>query len=421
MRYTDLPDEKRIVITGMGAVTPCGEGVGPLVKAVRTGTSALTTVTLDDGRRTSGGRQTVGGGRVDPRWLEPYAQEDRTTALMLAAAGQVLEPVPETRRRGLALFVATGKPDMGLIERVHRDLLERGPATVPPDFIGRVMPDAPAAAIAERFGCGGVRQSFIGACSTGLDCVAMAARFLQAGRARAALAGSGEASLTPLVVAAFERMGVLAHGERPPAKAIRPFARERAGFLIGEGAAMLLLETLSSANTRGADVVAEVTGWAVVADAHHQTRLAPDGHGIARAIRTALDMAGLAPDEIAHINAHGTATKLNDPIETRGIRAAFGAHAPRIRICSTKPITGHLLSASGSVELVITLGAMRSGFAPPTINLEAPDPACDLDYTPKNAVPCPIRHALVLNYGFGGHVAALIVSNRTEPEHGVHQ
>ncbi len=420
MRYTNLPDEKRIVITGMGAATPCGDGVGPLIEAARTGTSALTTVTLDDGWPTSGGRQ-VAGGPVDPDWLEPYAHADRTTALTLAAAAQVLEPLPETFRRRLALFVATGKPDMRLIERVHRDLLDRGPAAIPPDFIARVTPDAPAAAVAQRFGCRGVRLPLIGACSTGLDGVAMAARFLRAGRGEAALAGSGEASLTPLVVAAFERMGVLAHGEGPPAKAIRPFARDRAGFLIGEGAAVLLLETLASANARGADVLAEVTGWAVIADAHDQARLAPDGHPIARAIRAALDTAGLAPDEIAHINAHGTATKLNDPIETRGIRTAFGKHAPGLRICSTKPITGHLLSASGSVELVITLGAMHSGFAPPTINLERPDPACDLDYTPGNAVPCPIRHALVLNYGFGGHVGALIVSNRTEPGHGLHQ
>jgi len=156
-------------------------------------------------------------------------------------------------------------------------------------------------------------------------------------------------------------------------------------------------------------VLGEVAGWASVGDAHHAVNLAPDGSGIARAIRGALDVAGLTPGEIGAVNAHGTATKLNDLVETRGIRAALGAHADAVKVCSTKPVTGHLLSASGSVELVITLGAMRAGFAPPTLNLDEPDPACDLDYTPHRAVACSTRHALVLNYGFGGRVGAVIV------------
>jgi 3-oxoacyl-[acyl-carrier-protein] synthase II len=276
-----------------------------------------------------------------------------------------------------------------------------------------MLPSAPGDAIADRFDCGGLRMAFVGACSTGLDCVAMAARALRAGRVRAVIAGSAEASLTPLVVAAFERMGVLATEEPDPARAIRPFSRDRSGFLIGEGAGVVLVETLASAKARGVEVLAEVAGCAVVNDAHHQTNLEASGAGIAGAIRLALAQAGLAPDEIDHINAHGTATRLNDAVETRGIRAALGGHADGVKVCSTKPVTGHLLSASGSVELIVTIEAMRRGMAPPTINLDAPDPACDLDWTPNVAVAHRVRHALVLNYGFGGHIGAVVLAHGT--------
>ncbi len=404
MRYSNLPDESRVVITGCGAVTPCGDGVEQLLDAVMAGRSALIAATLDDGRR-------VGGGWVDPQSLERFGDVDKTTALALAAAEHAVAALPNELRRELSVLVGTGKPGMRLLERVHRDLIQQGPASIPGDFIRQVVPSAPADAVAERFGCDGVRQALIGACSTGLDCVAMAARFIRAGRSRAVLAGSSEASLTPLTVAAFERMGVLAVREPDPARAIKPFARDRSGFLVGEGAAMVLLEPLSSARARAAEILGEVTGWAIVGDAHHQTNLAPDGASIAHAIGRALDMAGLAPDEVDHINAHGTATRINDIVETRGIRAAFGRHADTVKVCSTKPVTGHLLSASASVELLITIGAMRSGLAPPTINLDEPDPACDLDYTPNAAVQCPIRHALVLNYGFGGRVGAVVLGH----------
>ena len=413
MRHSELPDEQRVVVTGCGAVTPCGEGVEPLLDAVMAGRSALRTVSLDDGRQSGSGRE-IGGGLVYSCGLERFGDVDKTSGLALAAAEQVVAALPDEARRALSVFVASGKPAMRLLERVHRGLVERGPASIPADFVRHVVPSAPADAIAARFGCGGLRQPVVGACSTGLDCVAMAARFLRAGRGRAVLAGSSEASLTPLTVAAFERLGVLANGAADPARAIKPFDRDRTGFLIGEGAGMLLVETLASARQRGAEILAEVSGWAVVGDAHHLTTLAPHGAGVAHAVTSALDVAGLAPADIDHINAHGTATKLNDVIETHGIRMAFGRHADRIKICSTKPITGHLLSASASVELIIAIGAMRSGLAPPTINLDEVDPACDLDYTPHAAVECPMRHALVLNYGFGGHVGAVVLSGWTE-------
>jgi 3-oxoacyl-[acyl-carrier-protein] synthase II len=389
-----------------GAVTPCGVGVGPLVEHALAGRSALRTVTLGDGRR-------VGAGAVDPAVFGQHAGETRTTALALAAADECLRDAPDEVRRELGVFVASGKPDMRLVERVHADLIERGPGSIPADFVARVLPSSPGDAIAGRFGCGGERLAVVGACSTGLDNVAMAARHLREGGRRAALAGSAEASLTPFVVAGFERMGVLALKEPEPARAVRPFSRDRCGFLIGEGAGVLLLETLVSARARGADVLAEVAGCAVINDAHHQTKLEAGGAGIASAIRLALDEAGLSGGEIDHINAHGTATKLNDAVETRGIRAALGEHARRVKVCSTKPVTGHLLSASGSVELIVTIEAMRRGVAPPTINVGEPDPACDLDYTPNHAVERSIRHALVLNYGFGGHVGAVVLSRWT--------
>ncbi len=388
------------MITGCGAVTPCGAGVGPVVDAALAGRSALTTVRLDDGRN-------IGGGVAD---AQPLGGMDRTTALAVMAADEALAAVPAEIRPELGVIVGTGKPAMRLVERVHRDLREHGPGSIPADFIQHALPSAPGDAIAQRFGCHGVRLALVGACSTGLDCVAMAARLVRSGRCRAALAGSSEASLTPLVVAAFERMGVLAVDSPEPRRAIRPFARDRCGFLVGEGAGVLLVETLASAKARDAEVLAEVAGWAIVSDAHDPITLARDGAGIARAIGRALDAAGRAPDEIDHVNAHGTATRLNDLVETCGIRAALGKHARNVKVCSTKPVTGHLLSASGSVELIIALGAMRAGVAPPTINLDEPDPALDLDTTANVAVEHPIGHALVLNYGFGAHVGAVILS-----------
>jgi len=400
MRYWDLTDEQRVVITGCGAVTPCGTGVGPVVDAALAGRSALTTVTLGDGRA-------IGGGPADAPSL---GEVDRTTALAVAAADEALAAVPDEMRSELGVIVGTGKPAMRLVERVHRGLLDEGPGSIPAEFIQHALPNAPGDAIAQRFGCHGVRLAFVGACSTGLDCVAMAARFVRSGRCRAALAGSSEASLTPLVVAAFERMGVLAPDGSEPRHAIRPFARDRCGFLIGEGAGVLLVETLASAKARDADILAEVAGSAIVSDAHDPITLAPDGAGVAHAIGRALDAAGLAPNQIDHVNAHGTATRVNDLVETRGIRAALGEHAGNVKVCSTKPVTGHLLSASGSVELIIALGAMRAGVAPPTINLDEADPGLDLDYTPNAAVERPSRHALVLNYGFGAHVGAVILS-----------
>ncbi|MBN1918840.1 MAG: beta-ketoacyl-[acyl-carrier-protein] synthase family protein [Verrucomicrobia bacterium] len=409
MRYSVRPDDERAVITACGAVTPCGMGVGPLAEAVFSGRSALSTVKLDDARH-------VGGGVTDPGAMNLFPEETQTTALALCAAEECLRDVPDDVSQALGVYVSSGKPDMRLVERVHRGVLRSGPAAVPSDFIPRALPSAPGDAVAARFGCGGPRLAFVGACSTGLDCLAMAARAVREGRASGALAGSAEASLTPLLVAAFERMGVLASSAPEAAGAVRPFARGRAGFLIGEGAGVVLVETRASAKARGAAVLAEIAGCAVVNDAHHQINLEASGGGIAGAIRAALARAGIAPDEVDHINAHGTATRLNDLVETRGLRAALGAWADRVKVCSTKPVTGHLLSASGSVELIVTIEAMRRGVAPPTINLDEPDPACDLDYTPNVAVAHPIRHALVLNYGFGGHIGAVVLGRCYQQE-----
>jgi 3-oxoacyl-[acyl-carrier-protein] synthase II len=398
-------DDERVVITACGAVTPCGPGVAPLVEAVFSGTSALSAVTLDD--------RCIGGGAVDPAVFSRFPNATKTTAPALCSAEECLRDVPDDVRRELGVFVASGKPDMHLVEGVHGELLKDGPAGIPHEFIARVVPSAPGDAIAGRFGCGGLRLAFVGACSTGLDCVAMATGAVRAGRVQAVLAGSAEASLTPLVVSAFEQMGVLATDEPDPARAIRPFSRDRSGFLVGEGAGVVLVETLASAKARGVEVLAEVAGCAVVNDAHHQTNLEASGAGIAGAIQLALAQAGIVPGEIDHVNAHGTATRLNDAVETRGIRAALGAWADRVKVCSTKPVTGHLLSASGSVELIVTIEAMRRGIVPPTINLDAPDPACDLDCTPNVAVAHAIRHALVLNYGFGGHIGAVVLGRWT--------
>ncbi|MBI3292949.1 MAG: beta-ketoacyl-[acyl-carrier-protein] synthase family protein [Elusimicrobia bacterium] len=274
-------------------------------------------------------------------------------------------------------------------------------------------PDGVTRAVAQALGIAGLQRNVVAACATGLYAVAIGASWIQHGECDLCVVGSVEASLLPLVVSGFAQMGVLAQPTNgtAPHRLARPFDRQRSGFVLGEGAGVLVLEEQEQARQRGARKYGQVLGWGIGCDPSHPVRSARDGWPIAQLIQRALNMAGIPPTGIHYINAHGTGTRLNDVSETRALKAAFGQQAYEIPISGTKAATGHLLGAAGSVELAFALCAKRDGLVPPTLNLDDPDPACDLDYTPRVARPYPIHTVLSLSFGFGGPIGAVIVGD----------
>jgi 3-oxoacyl-[acyl-carrier-protein] synthase II len=289
-------------------------------------------------------------------------------------------------------------------------LVEKGPENLPPSFLSDFLTSSACDCVADHFGCEGPRLNYVSACATGTYSIIMAARRIATGKSDIVLAGSSEASLTPLMMAAFDRMGVLSHGLDAPSAAMKPYNSRRDGFAMGEGAGALVVESLSSALKRGAAIRAEIAGWALGTESYHIASMEPSGESIASTIRHALEKAGLDPPDLDYINSHGTATKQNDVIETRALKLALGKSAYDIPMSSTKPMTGHLLGATGSVEAIITILAIQNGFVPPTINLTDPDPECDLDYTPRVGFCREIEHALTLNYGFGGQIGVIVLN-----------
>jgi 3-oxoacyl-[acyl-carrier-protein] synthase II len=275
----------------------------------------------------------------------------------------------------------------------------------------RSWPSSGASHLSGVYGLQGPVLAPIAACATGLVAALQGADLIRRGVCDAAMVGAGDASLEPLVLGGFRRMGVLARVEDDPARAVRPWDRRRSGFLVGEGAAILILESEEHARARGAQPHAELAGGALGADAYHETSLNPDPSGLAHLIGRALANAGVMPEEIDYVNVHGTATRSNDPLECRALRLALGAHADRVACSANKSQIGHLLGAAGAAELAITCLAMRDGFVPPTLNLDDPDPACDLDGTPHVGRAMPIRAALKLSIGFGGHLAVAILKS----------
>jgi len=259
-------------------------------------------------------------------------------------------------------------------------------------------------------GLKGPNYATVSACASGGNAIADACLLIRAGMANAMLTGGTEAAVTPMSLAGFCSVKALSRYNDEPKKASRPFDLNRDGFVMGEGAGILLLEELEHAKMRGATILAEVRGIGLSGDAHHMTSPAPNGEGAARAMLMALEDAGMSPDDIDYINAHGTSTQLNDASETAAIRSAFGAHADKLMVSSTKSMVGHLLGAAAAVELIFCVLAMRDGIVPPTINLETPDPACDLDYVPNHARKAKVRACLSNSFGFGGHNASLIVA-----------
>ncbi len=402
------PLDRRVVVTGLGLLTPLGNDVASNWKHLVAGRSGIGPITHFD----ADALPTRIAGEVrhfDPlvyidkkeiKKMDPFSQYAVAAAQMAVADARLVIDAVGAERVGV--LVGVGMGGITTIEECLRIFVESGLKKVTPFFIPRLIANMAPAQIAMHVGAKGVNYAATSACASGGHAIGEAYRLIRFGLQDAMLAGGAEAGVTPMCVGGFAVMRALSTRNEEPERASRPFDLQRDGFVIGEGAGVLVLETLDAAVARGATIYAEVVGYGANADAYHITTPAPEGEGAARCMQLTLADGDLSPADVDYINAHGTATTYNDINETKAIKRAFGAHAARLAISSTKSMTGHLLGAAGAVEAAYTVLAITHGVVPPTINYEHPDPECDLDYVPNHARTLPIRVALSSSFGFGG-------------------
>ncbi len=406
---------RRVVVTGMGLVIPIGIGVKTAWKNVCEGKSGIGPLTRFD----TNGFETKIAGEVKDFNPELYIDKkeikkmDLFIQYSLAATKEALEDAQlaitaETSER-IGVIVGTGLGGLPSIERYHKILLEKGPGRISPFFIPMLIANLASGHIAIQFGAKGPNTCVVTACATGGHCIGDAFRAIVYGDAEAMIAGGTEANITPLTIGGFNAMKALSTRNDEPEKACRPFEKNRDGFVVAEGAGILILEELQFALKRKAKIYGELIGYGYTGDAYHITAPSPDGDGAVRCMKMAIKDAGLKPEDIDYINAHGTSTPLNDLTETVAIKKVFGDHAKKVPISATKSMTGHLLGAAGSTEAIFTILAIRDEIMPPTINYEEPDPQCDLDYVPNVARRKPIKVAMSNAFGFGGTNATLVL------------
>ena len=406
-------ERRRVAVTGLGAVSPLGNDVPSFWAAVRAGSSGIGPITLvksdDLPVRIAGEVKDFDPSlRMDgkeARKMDRFSQFAVYAALeALADAGLSAEGL-DRERTGVCL--GTGQGGSASIEEGAARLYERGPGRVPPLTVAKVLANFGAANIAIYLGATGPCQCLVTACAAGTDAIGTAMRWIRDGQADLVFAGGSEASVTRLGIAGFAMVQALSTRNEEPTRASRPFDKGRDGFVMAEGAGVLVLEDYDKALARGARIYCELAGFGNTCDAHHLTSPDPEGLGVARAMRLAMADAGLGPADVDYLSAHGTSTPLNDPIETKAIKHAFGERAYGLKVSSLKSMTGHLIGAAGAVESVATVLAIKEGFVPATINLEEPDPECDLDYVPNRGLEMPIRAAIKCSMGFGGQNAVL--------------
>jgi 3-oxoacyl-[acyl-carrier-protein] synthase II len=405
---------RRVVITGLGAVTPLGNDVATFWEGLLAGRSGVGPITRFDASalevRIAGEVKQFDAQRRFGRRVA--RRNDRFTLFALEAARQAIEDgelhFNGTDGREAGVIIGTGIGGMGALLENYDILLDSGPKRVSPFVAPMMMANAAAAAVAMDHGLCGPNFSVISACASGSHAIGEAAEVIRRGSAELMLCGGSEAATHPISVSGFKNMGALSTRNDEPERASRPFDAERDGFVVGEGAGVLLLESLEHARERGARIYCELVGYAATADAYHITAPDEEGKGAAAAMQTALRDAGVAVDEIDYVNAHGTSTPLNDRIETQAIRSVFGPSADRLVISSTKSMTGHLMGAAGAVEAVVCVKSLETGWVHATINYEHPDPECDLDYVPNQARRTDPRLALSNSFGFGGHNGCLV-------------
>lgn len=403
-----------VVVTGIGVVTPVGIGARAMWESLLQGRSGAAQISSFDASDLPV-RIACEVSDFDPAAFVPpreVPRTDRFTQMALAAAGMALAEAGldtaalDPYRAGVV--IGSGIGGLMTIEREHRAFLERGPRAVSPFMVPKLMPNGAGAAVAMRYGLKGLNYALSSACATGAHAIGEAFRAIRQGAADVMLAGGSEAAITPLAVSAFARMGALSRRNDDPKRASRPFDAERDGFVFGEGAGVLVLERRDHAEAREAPVIAEIAGYGASCDAFHVTQPDKEGAGAAAAMQAALADAGMSPEDIDYLNAHGTSTPYNDRIETLAIKKVFGNEAKRIAVSSTKSQMGHLLGAAGAVESAVCCLAVMEGAIPPTINYEKPDPDCDLDYVGDGARAERVRAAMCNSFGFGGQNACLI-------------
>ena len=404
----------KVVITGIGVVTPIGTGIDDFWDALVAGRSGAGPITHFDATKYPVQIAAEVDDFEPTRWINPreVARTDRFCQMGVAAASLAMGDAglddPEDERR-IGVIVGTGIGGLQTIEEQHQALIDGGPRRVSPFMVPRLMPNGAAAAIAMKFGLKADNYSVVSACASGAHAIGTAFETIRSGRADVMVAGGCEAAITPLAVAAFARMGALSKRNDDPAHASRPFDKDRDGFLFGEGAGILVLEAADHAAARGAIPLARLTGYAATSDAFHVTQPDPDGAGAAAAMRAAMADARVEPLDVDYVNAHGTSTPYNDRVETIAIKQALGNEAKRVPVTSTKSQTGHLLGAAGAVEAAATAMILRRGVIPRTINLETPDPDCDLDYVADEPREQSVRVAISNSFGFGGQNACLVM------------
>jgi 3-oxoacyl-[acyl-carrier-protein] synthase II len=403
---------RRVVVTGMGALTPLGLTVDEYWEGLVEGRSGAATIESFDpeGLRVTFACELDG---FDPeahldakqaRRMDPFCQYALVSAEQaIDDAGMDPESMPQERKDRIGVIFGTGIGGMQVFRDQTEYFLDNDEARTSPFFIPMLIPDIAAGQIAMQHGFRGPNHAMISACATGNHNIGDAYRLIREGDMDAALCGGTDACVTRLGIAGFASMRALSTRNDDPARASRPFDADRDGFVMGEGAGALVLESLESARERGAPIYAEVAGIGMSADAHHLTAPDPEGGGVCLALNRVLENAGITPDEIDYVNAHGTSTPLGDEAETKALKKVFGDHAYEFNVSSTKSMTGHLLGAAGAIEAIASIQALRHDVVPPTINFEEPDPDCDLNYTFNEAEERPVTVALSNAFGFGGH------------------
>jgi 3-oxoacyl-[acyl-carrier-protein] synthase II len=407
--------KRRVVVTGLGLITPLGTGIQKTWEGICKGASGIDRISAFDAVEFP----VQIAGEVKDFNAEDFIERKEIKKMdvfiqyALSAGSMAIEDagmkITETNADRVGVIVGAGIGGIQTIERYHSILLENGQRRISPFFIPMLITNLAAGQISMRFGARGPNSCVTTACAAGTHAIGDSFKIIQRGDADAMIAGGSESAITPLTIAGFANMKALSSRNDTPQKASRPFDVERDGFVIAEGAGIVVLEELEVALARRAKIYAEVTGYGMTADAYHMTAPDPEGRGVVNCMRMALRDAGIAPEAVNYINAHGTSTPYNDKHETMAIKQVFGEHAHQLAVSSTKSMTGHLLGAAGGIEAAFCALALSEGIIPPTINYEHPDPECDLDYVPNHARHIDLENVLSNSFGFGGTNACIVL------------
>ncbi len=413
---------RRVVVTGVGLLCPVGRGTEEVWKAIREGKPGVGVISQFD---TAGFACRIAGevknfdpldyvDKKDVKKMGRFIQFALAASDFAVQSAQLPVPVSVEEAESVGVYIGSGIGGFEVIEREHKILLEKGPGRISPFFIPSCIVNLASGYVSIRLNAQGPNSATATACTTSAHSIGDSFRLIQHRDADVMVCGGSEACVTPMGIGGFAAMRALSTRNEEPERASRPWDRDRDGFVVGEGSGILVLEELEHAKRRGAQILAEIVGYGMSSDAHHITAPPEDGNGGYRVMRNAMRDAGIQPEEVQYVNAHGTSTGLGDKAETLAIKRAFGAHAAKLAVSSTKSMTGHLLGGAGGLEAGISVLAIRDQIAPPTINYDFPDPECDLDYVPNHARHMPIRYALTNSFGFGGTNGCLIFKQYEE-------